>query len=85
MDDILHIETISELNAIMGQEEPKLTEIIRDIETELSLNMDRNSKTVIVSTLELLLNCCNHYYDRQFITRTESNKDIIADFEGLLQ
>jgi AraC-like DNA-binding protein len=40
---------------------------------------------VIVSTLELLLNYCNRYYDRQFITRTESNKDIIADFGGLLQ
>jgi AraC-like DNA-binding protein len=67
------------------QEKFKLTEIIRDIETELNQNIDKHSKTVIVSTIELLLNYCNRYYDRQFITRTESNKDTIADFEGLLQ
>ena len=50
----------------------------------MELNIDKHSKTLIVSTLELLLNYCNRYYDRQFITRTESNKDLITDFEGLL-
>ena len=67
------------------QEKTKLTEIIRDIEAELNQNIDKHSKTLIVSTLELLLNYCNRYYDRQFITRTETNKDIVSDFEGHLQ
>jgi len=66
------------------QEKAKLTEIVGDIENELNQNIDKHSKTLIVSTLELLLNYCNRYYDRQFITRTETNKDIIADFEALL-
>lgn len=66
------------------QEKSKLTEIVGDIENELNQNIDKHSKTLIVSTLELLLNYCNRYYDRQFITRTETNKDIITDFEGLL-
>jgi AraC-like DNA-binding protein len=66
------------------QEKTKLTEIVRDIETELNQNIDQHSKTLIVSTLELLLNYCNRYYDRQFITRTETNKDIVTDFEGQL-
>lgn len=65
-------------------EKGKLTEIVKDIEAELEQNIDKHSKTLIVSTLELLLNYCNRYYDRQFITRTETNKDIFADFEGLL-
>jgi len=65
------------------QEKGKLTEIVGDIEHELNQNIDKHSKTLIVSTLELLLNYCNRYYDRQFITRTETNKDLIADFEGL--
>lgn len=66
------------------KEKAKLTEIVGDIQSELDLNMDKHSKTLIVSTLELLLNYCNRYYDRQFITRTETNKDVISDFEGLL-
>ena len=65
-------------------EKEKLKEIVGDIETELNQNIDKHSKTLIVSTIELLLNYCNRYYDRQFITRTETNKDIIGDFEGLL-
>jgi AraC-like DNA-binding protein len=66
------------------KEKKKLTKIVRDIEAELNQNIDKHSKTLIVSTLELLLNYCNRYYDRQFITRTETNKDIVADFEGQL-
>ena len=66
------------------KEQSKLKEIIEDIKVELSLNIDKHSKTLIVSSIELLLNYSNRYYDRQFITRTESNKDIIADFEKLL-
>jgi AraC-like DNA-binding protein len=67
------------------KEKQKLGEIVEDIQFELEQNIDRHSKTVIVSTIELLLNYCNRYYDRQFITRSESNKDILADFEGILQ
>lgn len=67
------------------QEKLKLTEIIQDIEHELNQNIDKHSKTLIVSTLELLLNYCNRYYDRQFITRTETNKDIISDFEDSME
>ena len=66
------------------QEKVKLTEIVRDIENELNQNIDKHSRTLIVSTLELFLNYCNRYYDRQFITRTETNKDILSAFEGLL-
>jgi len=67
------------------QEKAKLTEIVKDIEAELDNNIDKHSKTLIVSTIELLLNYCNRYYDRQFITRTETNKDIVTDFQALLQ
>ena len=69
---------------LSDQEKGKLTEIVKDITVELDQNIDKHSKTLLVSTIELLLNYCTRYYDRQFITRTESNKDIVADFEGLL-
>lgn len=66
------------------KEKSKLNEIVDDLQNELDQNIDKHSKTLIVSTLELLLNYSNRYYDRQFYTRTESNKDILGDFEGAL-
>lgn len=65
-------------------EKQKLTDIVEDLKTELEVHMDKHSKKLIVSTLELLLNYCDRYYDRQFITRTETNKDVISEFEDLL-
>jgi AraC-like DNA-binding protein len=65
-------------------EKAKLSDIVNDINQELDQNIDKHSKTLVVSTIELLLNYANRYYDRQFITRIETNKDIITDFEGLL-
>lgn len=76
--------SVHEALHLSEQEKIKLTEIVQDIEHELNQNIDKHSKTLIVSTIELLLNYCTRYYDRQFITRTETNKDIIVDFEGLL-
>ncbi len=62
----------------------KLTRIIDDIRTELEQCTDKHSKTLIVSAIELLLNYCNRYYDRQFVTRSVANKGIATDFEKLL-
>ena len=76
--------SVHEALHLSEQEKLKLKEIVDDIEAELQQNIDKHSKTLIVSAIELLLNYCNRYYDRQFITRTETNKDIIADFEGIL-
>lgn len=69
---------------LSDREENKLKEIIEDIEAELDLNIDKHSKTLVVSTIELLLNYSNRYYDRQFITRVAANKDAIGLFEDLL-
>jgi len=56
----------------------------KKIAEEIKLNIDNHSKTLIVSNIELLLNYCTRYYDRQFITRTHANKDILVRFENLL-
>ena len=66
-------------------EQKKLGDIVKDIEGELKQNIDKHSRTLMVSAIELLLNYCNRYYDRQFITRTVKNKDIITDFERQLE
>ncbi len=54
------------------------------IEIELKHSIDKHSKTLIVTNIELLLNYCVRFYDRQFITRVNVNKDILGRFENLL-
>ncbi|MEL7161327.1 MAG: helix-turn-helix transcriptional regulator [Bacteroidota bacterium] len=51
---------------------------------ELSQQIDKHTKRLLVSHLQLLLNYCIRFYDRQFITRTNVNQGIIAGFEQLL-
>ncbi|MGN6640967.1 MAG: helix-turn-helix domain-containing protein [Mucilaginibacter sp.] len=61
-----------------------IVECLGKISAEIEQNIDKHSKTLIVSYLELLLNYCTRFYDRQFITRSHSNKDVLIRFENLL-
>jgi AraC family transcriptional regulator, transcriptional activator of pobA len=54
------------------------------IDIELQHPIDKHSKTLIVSNIELFLNYCVRFYDRQFITRDNVNKGILERFEELL-
>jgi AraC family transcriptional regulator, transcriptional activator of pobA len=54
------------------------------IKYELERGIDKHSKTLIVSNIELFLNYCVRFYDRQFITRNTGNKGILQKFENLL-
>jgi AraC-like DNA-binding protein len=67
------------------KEKQLLFECIVKIQTELKENIDDYSQTIIVSTIELLLNYCNRFYGRQFITRKATNRDILEKVEVLLK
>jgi AraC family transcriptional activator of pobA len=54
------------------------------IKFELDHPIDKHSKTLIVSNIELFLNYCVRFYDRQFITRDTAHKGILQRFEDLL-
>lgn len=54
------------------------------IDYELKQSIDKHSKTLIANNIELLLNYCMRFYDRQFIPRSNANKDILVKFEKLL-
>lgn len=47
-------------------------------------SIDKHSKNLIVSTIELFLNYCIRFYDRQFITRSTANQGILERFESVL-
>ncbi|MCI6893753.1 MAG: helix-turn-helix domain-containing protein, partial [Bacteroidales bacterium] len=63
-------------------------EIFRDvlsmIQQELCHTIDKHSRELIVSNIELLLNYCLRFYDRQFITREEINHSVVKKFISLL-
>ena len=54
------------------------------IEYELERDVDKHSKKLIVSNIELFLNYCSRFYERQFITRENVHKGIMEKFEKLL-
>ncbi len=54
------------------------------IKYELERGMDKHSRMLIASNIELFLNYCIRFYERQFITRNEVNNDVLVQFEKLL-
>lgn len=54
------------------------------IDYELKQSIDKHSKMLITSNIELFLNYCTRFYDRQFITRDHVNKGVLEKFERLL-
>lgn len=58
--------------------------LVDTIEEEIHQNTDRHSQELIVQNLETILKYCSRYYDRQFYTRTNLNKDLISKFEHYL-
>jgi len=66
-------------------EQKILTDCIKLIETEITARIDNHSRKVIVSTLELLLNYSQRFYERQFNTRSAENKDVVSKFDRLLK
>ena len=54
------------------------------IKYELEQSIDRYSRKLIVSNIELFLDYCIRFYDRQFITREVAHKGALERFETLL-
>jgi len=54
------------------------------IEYELEHAIDKHSKRLIVDNIELFLNYCLRFYDRQFITRDNVHRGLLERFETLL-
>lgn len=61
-----------------------VVDCFRKIEKETTANIDKHSKKLIASNIELLLNYSTRFYDRQFITRDQANMGMLAKFEQLI-
>lgn len=60
-------------------------ECFTKIRYELEHAIDKHSRTLIVSNIELFLKYCVRFYDRQFITRDHVHKDALVRLEKLLE
>lgn len=58
--------------------------VLAMIQQELERGIDKHSRELIVSNIELLLNYCLRFYDRQFVTREEINHTVVKRFTDLL-
>ena len=69
---------------LSAQEVEVFQGVLSMIEQELHHAIDRHTRELIVSNIELLLNYCLRFYDRQFITREEVNHGVVRQFIALL-
>ena len=67
------------------QERKTIIDCMEKIRVELQYPIDKHSKSLIIDNIKLLLDYCIRFYDRQFITRENVNKDILTRFENLLE
>lgn len=70
---------------LSDDEEKIINETVTNIENEFTQRIDNHTQRVINSNLELLLNLCLRFYERQFNTRTAQNNDIFSKFERVLK
>ena len=75
---------VNEALHLSKQERQTIIDCMMKIDEEIREAKDKHSNLIISSAIELLLNYCVRFYDRQFITRKKANKDTLTDFEKLL-
>ena len=75
VNEALHLST---------RERVIIDDCLDKISFELEHAIDKHSRILIVTYIELFLNYCKRFYDRQFITRNKVNVDILARFEKVL-
>ena len=69
---------------VSEDEKKTLKDCVDNIEREYSQNNDKHTQHLILNNIELLLNYCDRFYDRQFMTRAKVSSDVVQGFETML-
>ncbi len=75
---------VNEALHLSEQERKVFLDCLMNIQNELKGATDRLSKRLIATNVELLLDYCLRFYERQFVTRETVNKGILSQFENVL-
>lgn len=76
---------VNEALHVSEEERTIVLDCLRIIQMELEHNVDRHSKSLLATHIELLLGYCLRFYERQFATRKKTNLTMLARFESLLE
>lgn len=76
--------SVNEALYLTEKEEKSIVGILQNIEEEYHSNIDKFSKPIIISQIELLLNYAERFYHRQFITQEKENHQILVRLEKIL-
>ncbi len=66
------------------QERAIVVDCLHKIRTETEHAVDKHTRRLITANIELLLDYCARFYERQFLTRSQVNSDLLIRFETLL-
>lgn len=75
---------INEALHMTDEEYDILSSLMRQIRDELQKKHDQLQDSIIVGYIGLVLNFCQRFYNRQFMTRKLDNSDILMKFDRLL-
>jgi AraC-like DNA-binding protein len=76
---------VNEALHLSAEELNTIEDLLDKIVIEYSQNLDKHSQNLIISNIELLLDYCTRFYDRQFYTRSNVNLDYVSKFEKSLK
>ncbi len=75
---------VNEALFLSEKEEAIITDIFKNIQREYLSNIDNFSQNIIIAQIELLLNYCERFYQRQFITRKKNSHQLLEKLESIL-
>lgn len=76
---------VNEALHMTAEEHDTLVSLMRQMRDELGKKTDELQNRILVGYIELTLNFCQRFYNRQFLTRKIDNSDILIRFDRLLR
>ena len=75
---------VNEALFLSEKEEAIVTDIMHNVQREYHANIDKFSQNIIIAQIEVLLNYCERFYERQFLTRKKSSHQVLEKLENIL-
>ena len=76
---------VNEALHVSEEERDIILNCLKIIRMELEHSVDKHCKSLLATHIELLLGHCLRFYERQFVTRSHSNHDVLTRLESMLE
>lgn len=65
-------------------EDEMISGLMQNLQREINASIDNYTQDVVIAHIDLMLNYCNRFYNRQFVTRKKVSNDLLVKFESIL-